>query len=77
MLLTFLDVPCPVFCNPWIVSLIVMKGNIENLSKEEFEDNKGVIRIRISKKNRQRNGQKKTHKRTNNDQQNIHIKLPM
>ena len=52
-----------------------MKGNIENLSKEEFEDNKGVIRIRISKKNRQRNGQKKTHKRTNNDQQNIHIKL--
>jgi hypothetical protein len=27
--------------------------------KEEFEDIKGVIRIRISKKNRQRNGQKK------------------
>jgi hypothetical protein len=75
MLLTFLDVPCPVFCNPWIVSLIVMKGNIENISKEEFEDNKGVIRIRISKKNRQYNGQMKTHKRTNNDLQNIHIKL--
>ena len=27
--------------------------------KEEFEDIKGVIRIRISKKNRQHNGQKK------------------
>jgi hypothetical protein len=41
---------------------------------EEFEDNKGVIRIRISKKNRQNNGKKK-YKRTNNDLQNIHIKL--
>jgi peptidyl-tRNA hydrolase len=37
---------------------------------EEFEDTKGVIRIRISKKNRQHNGQKKM---TNNDPQNIHI----
>jgi hypothetical protein len=26
---------------------------------EEFEDTKGAIRIRISKRNRQRNGQKK------------------
>ena len=43
------------------------------LFKAEFEDTKGVIRIRISKKNRQHNGQKKkdkqrsikhTHKRT-------------
>ena len=42
---------------------------------EEFEDTKGAIRIRISKKNRQHNGQKKKYKRTNNDQQNIHIKL--
>ena len=31
---------------------------------EEFEDTKGVIRIRISKKNRQRNDQKKKDKRT-------------
>jgi len=45
------------------------------LFKEEFEDTKGVIRIRISKKNRQHNGQKKKYKRTNNDLQNIHIKL--
>ena len=35
--------------------------------KEEFEDTKGVIRIRKSKKNRQRNGQKKKYKRKNND----------
>jgi len=34
--------------------------------EEEFEDNKGAIRIRISKKNRQHNGQKKKHKRSNN-----------
>jgi len=40
-----------------------------------FEDTKGVIRIRISKKSRQHNGRKKKHKRTNNDLQNIHIKL--
>jgi hypothetical protein len=37
-----------------------------NYFKEEFEDTKGVIRIRISKKNRQHNGQKKKYKRTNN-----------
>ena len=41
-------------------------------SQEEFE---GVIRIRISKNNRKHNGQKKKDKRTNNDPQNIHIKL--
>ena len=45
------------------------------LHEEEFEDTKGVIRIRISKKNRQHNGQKKKYKRTNNDLQNIHIEL--
>jgi hypothetical protein len=32
--------------------------------QEEFEDTKGVIRIRISKKNRQHNDQKKKDKRT-------------
>ena len=53
------------------------KGNNENNAgeQEEFEDTKGVIRIRVSKKNRQHNGQKKKCKRTNNDLQNIHIKL--
>ena len=43
--------------------------------KEEFEDTKGVIRIRKSKKVRQDNGQKKKDKRTNNDLQTLHIKL--
>jgi len=43
--------------------------------KEKFEDTKGVIRIRKSKKDRQKNGQKKKEKRTSNDIQNIHIKL--
>ena len=36
---------------------------------------KRVIIILKSKKNRQHSGQKKINKRTNNDQQNIHIKL--
>ena len=31
---------------------------------KEFEDTKVAIRIRISKKNRQHNGQKKKYKRT-------------
>ena len=43
--------------------------------KEEFEDIKGVIIIRISKKNRKHTGKKKNNKRTHNDLQNIHIKL--
>ena len=53
----------------------VVLNRFEDGLKEEFEDTKGVIRIRISKKNRQHNGQKKKYKRTNNDLQNIHIKL--
>jgi hypothetical protein len=44
---------------------------IINLSKEEFEDTTGVIRIRKWKKDRQHNVQK----RINNDLQNIQIKL--
>ena len=43
--------------------------------QEEFEDTKVVIRIRKSKKDRQLNGQKKKDEGTNNDLQNIHIKL--
>ena len=42
---------------------------------EKFEDNKGAIRSRKSKNDRQHNGQKKKDKGTNNDLQNIHIKL--
>ena len=45
------------------------------VSLDEFEDTKGVIRIRKLKKDRQHNGQTKKDKRKNNDLQNIHIKL--
>ena len=38
------------------------------------KNTKGAIRICISK-NRQHNGQKKKYKRTNNDVQNMRIKL--
>jgi hypothetical protein len=54
-----------VLCVPFVDCIIYML-------KEEFEDTKGVIRIRKSK-DRQHNGQKE--KRTNNDLQSIHIKL--
>jgi len=57
----------------------VLRISITNVVRttryEEFEDTKGAIRIRISKKSRQHNDQKKKYKRTNNDLQNIHIKL--
>jgi hypothetical protein len=49
------------------INLILSKNHI---LQEEFEDVKEVIRIRVSKKNRQHNGQKKKYKRTNNDLQN-------
>ena len=39
--------------------------------EDEFEDTKGVIRFRRSKKNRQHNDQNKNDKRTNKDLQNI------
>ena len=52
-----------------------IRENLDYLTvqSEEFEDTKGVIRIRKSKKNRQHNSQKKKYKGTNNDLQNIHI----
>ena len=43
--------------------------------EEGFEDTKGIIRIRKSKKDRQHDGQKKTDKRTYNYLENIHITL--
>jgi len=57
-------------CKLKIISVIV-----KSHSQGEFEDTKGVIRIGISKKNKEHNGQKKKYKRTNNDLQNIHIEL--
>ena len=53
----------------------MIKHECLNLFQEKFEDTKGVIRIRKSKKNRQLDGQEKKDKRTSNDLQNIHIKL--
>jgi hypothetical protein len=60
-----------------MINQLVINSTKEQRSldwEEEFEDTKGAIGIRISK-NRQHNGQKKKYKRTNNDLQNIHIKL--
>ena len=50
-----------------------LNGRYLTYLQEEFEDNKGMMRIRKSKKNRQHNGTQR--KSTNNDLQNIHIKL--
>ena len=50
-----------------------MENDTLLIKEEEFEDTKKVIRIRKSKKDIQHNGKK--YKRTNNDLQNIHIKL--
>ena len=57
-----------------MVTLCNVEINVFDV-QEEFEDTKGVIRIRITKKNRQHNGQKKKYKRTNIDLQTIQIKL--
>ena len=46
----------------WLCTDTSIKSGV---AKEEFEDNKGAIRIRISKTKRQHNGQK--NKRTYND----------
>jgi hypothetical protein len=55
--------------------MFMQKADFVKCFTEEFEDTKEVIRIRKSKKNIQHNGQKKNDKNTNNDLQNIHIKL--
>jgi hypothetical protein len=50
-------------------SVLLMDETSENHRPvpRRFEDTKGTIRIRISKKNRQHNGRKKKYKGTNND----------
>jgi hypothetical protein len=68
------EIKCVVGIKSWH-NWNIIESDIKHLLSEEFEDTKGAIRICISKKNRQHNGQKKKYKRTNNDQQNIHIKL--
>ena len=54
---------------------IKSRSLLEVFMQKEFEDTKGVIRIHKLKKNKQHNGEKKKYKRTNNDLQNIDIKL--
>jgi hypothetical protein len=56
--------------------LITTQINLnDRFTQEELEDTKGVIRIHTLMKDRQRNDQMKKYERTNNDLQNIHIKL--
>jgi len=45
------------------------------LYQEQFEDTKGVIRIRISKKNRRHNDQMEKSAKDKQRSTNIHIKL--
>ena len=62
-------------CFVRVLNLLSIWKQSCTLVPKKSEDIKGAIRIRISKKNRQHNVQKKRHKMTNNDLQNIHIKL--
>ena len=55
---------------PFVISILLILCYVE----EDFDDTKGVIGIRKSKKDRQHRGQKKKDKRTNNDLQNITLK---
>jgi hypothetical protein len=55
------------------LQLSIKHGFVRMYRQEEFEDTKGVIRIRKSKKNKQHNGQNKKDKTTINDLQNIHF----
>ena len=61
-----------VMCNfaLWMVETLTSPRVVQD-QEEEFEDTKGVIRIRKLKQDRQQNGQKKIDKRTNNNLQNI------
>ena len=54
----------------WMVETLTSPRVVQE-QEEEFEDTKGVMRIRKLKQDRQQNGQKKIDKRTNNNLQNI------
>jgi hypothetical protein len=54
-----------------LIYVTILESGIE----DKFEDTKGVIRICKSKKDRPHNDHRKKGKGTNNDLQNIHIKL--
>ena len=57
------------------IGYVLPVNNVIRIFKEEFEDTKEAIRIRISKKNDKTMTKRKKYKRTNNDLHNIHIKL--
>jgi hypothetical protein len=57
------------------IGYVLPVNNVIRVFKEEFEDTKGAIRIRISKKNDRTMAKRKKYKKTNNDLQNILIKL--
>ena len=52
------------------ITILIMLAELPSKNKHNI-----ALQLEISKKNRQHNGQKKKCKRTNNDLQNIHIKL--
>jgi hypothetical protein len=60
---------------PYLINVTPVTRRAHKIRQEKFEDTKGVIGIRKSKKDRQHKDQKKKDKRTNNDLQNIHINL--
>ena len=57
-------------CMEFTFYSVLMSSTVIFKTEEEFEDTKGVIKIRKSKKDRQHNGHKKRNRRTNNDLQN-------
>ena len=60
----------------WLVQLKRRSSIASTISDEQviYQDTRGIIKIRKSKKDRQHNGQKIQDKRTNNALQTIHIK---
>ena len=71
MFIRFLYVSCLTYIRKISQHIILMSSN--NHLKEEFQDTKGVIRIRIYRRRTDNTIAKR--KRTNNDLQNINIKL--
>jgi len=56
--------------NPYIEEEQITQRSNEKVQKDKQRSTKHTYKIRISRKNRQHNGQKKKYKRTNNDLQN-------
>ena len=55
--------------NPYIEEEQITQRPNEKVQKDQKRSTKHTYKIRISRKNRQHNGQKKKYKRTNNDLQ--------